>query len=87
MHAFASLPRSFIRGDHFADVTVSENCRTVEGRPLDLPTEAADPKAEYLEWHRGKVFGKSRAATCRPWQVMMTPMPFAEGGAMPLLEP
>ena len=55
---FASLSRSFIRGDHFTQATVSQNFKTYEGKPLAIPAEAAGPKAEYLEWHRNEVFGK-----------------------------
>ncbi len=55
---FASLPRSFIRGDHFAEATVSQNFKAYEGKPLTFPAEAAGPKTEYLEYHRREVFGK-----------------------------
>lgn len=37
---------------------MSENFKAFEGQPLALPTEAAGPKAEYLEWHRRAVVGK-----------------------------
>ena len=47
----ASLPRSFIRGDHFAEATVSQSLKSYEGKPLTFPAEAAGPKAEYLQWH------------------------------------
>ena len=56
MRPFASLPRSFIRGDHFAEATVSQNFKTYEGKPLAIPAVAAGPKAEYLEWHRKQIF-------------------------------
>lgn len=57
---FASLPRSFIRGDHFAEATVSQNfkIRRTADKPLTFPLEAAGPKAEYLEYHQSMVFGK-----------------------------
>lgn len=58
MRPFASLPRSFILGDDFAEATVSQNFKTYEGKPLAIPAEAAGPKAEYLEYHRSAVFGK-----------------------------
>ena len=44
--------RSFIRGDHFAEVTVSQNFKAYKGKPLTFPAEAAGPKAEYLGCHR-----------------------------------
>ncbi|HNO05368.1 MAG TPA: hypothetical protein PKK49_08770, partial [Flavobacteriales bacterium] len=45
--------------DHYTSEAVAFNFRAYEGRPLILPTEAAGPKPEYLEWHRREVFGKS----------------------------
>ena len=45
--------------DHYTCEAVAFNFRAYEGRPLSLPTEAAGPKPEYLEWHRREVFGKS----------------------------
>ena len=54
--------------DHFAEATLSQNFKTYEGKPLNIPAEAAGPKAEYppspcyggqsLEYHRSEVFGK-----------------------------
>lgn len=58
MRPFASLPRSFIRGDHFTEATVAQHFQAYEGQPLTIPTEAADPKAEYLEWHSRELYGK-----------------------------
>lgn len=45
--------------DHFAEATVSQNFKAYEGKPLDIPAEAASPKAEYLEWHRREVFARN----------------------------
>lgn len=45
--------------DHFANATVAQNFKAYEGKPLAIPAEAAGPKAEYLDWHRTKLFGKS----------------------------
>lgn len=45
--------------DHFAQATVSQNFKTYEGKPLAIPAEAAGPKAEYLEYHRSKVFDRA----------------------------
>lgn len=45
--------------DHFADTTLFQYNETDEGKPLAIPAEAADPKPEYLVWHREKVFGRS----------------------------
>ncbi len=62
LSAFASLPRSFIRGEHFAEASVRQRSKAYEGKPLTIPAEAAaarsrrDPKAECLEWHRQEVF-------------------------------
>jgi len=42
--------------DHFANATVAQNFKAYEGQPLSFPAEAAGPKAEYLEYHRDKVF-------------------------------
>ena len=44
--------------DHYTAEVVAFNFSAYEGRPLSLPTEAAGPKPEYLEWHRREVFGK-----------------------------
>ncbi len=44
--------------DHFADATVGQQFRAYEGKPLAIPVEAAGPEAEYLEYHRTKVFGQ-----------------------------
>lgn len=44
--------------DHYTSEAVAFSFRAYEGRPLSLPTEAAGPKREYLEWHRRVVFGK-----------------------------
>lgn len=33
--------------------------KTYEGKPLTIPDEAAGSEAEYLEWHRAEVFGKT----------------------------
>ncbi len=44
--------------DHFAEATVTQNFKIYEGKPLTIPTEAAGPKPEYLEYHRAKVFGQ-----------------------------
>ena len=62
---FASLPRSFIRGDHFASLprsssgaSVAQHFHAYEGQPLTIPAEAAGPKPEYLAWHRAELFGK-----------------------------
>lgn len=45
--------------DHFAEATVGQSFKAYEGKPLAVPAEAAGPKAEYIEWHRREVFGKS----------------------------
>jgi len=42
--------------DHFAEMTVSQNFKAYEGQSLTFPAEATGPKAEYLEYHRTKVF-------------------------------
>jgi putative restriction endonuclease len=42
--------------DHFANATVAQIFKAYEGQPLSFPAEAAGPKAEYLEYHRNKVF-------------------------------
>ncbi|MBK8499392.1 MAG: hypothetical protein IPL52_11400 [Flavobacteriales bacterium] len=44
--------------DHFAEATVSQYFKNYEGKPLSIPSEAAGPQAEYLEYHRSAVFGK-----------------------------
>lgn len=44
--------------DHFADATVAQSFKAYEGKPLNLPTEAAGPKPEYLAWHRERSFRK-----------------------------
>ncbi len=46
--------------DHFANETVAQNFKAYEGRPLTFPAEAAGPKAEYLEYHRNKVFDQPK---------------------------
>lgn len=45
--------------DHFTSDTVAANFKAYEGKPMTLPTEAAGPRPEYLEYHRSEVFGKS----------------------------
>ncbi|MBX2979410.1 MAG: HNH endonuclease [Flavobacteriales bacterium] len=47
--------------DHFANATVAQSFKAYEGQPLTIPAEAAGPKAEYLEYHRSKVFDKPKA--------------------------
>jgi putative restriction endonuclease len=47
--------------DHFANTTVAQSFKTYEGQPLTFPAEAAGPKAEYLEYHRTKVFDQSKS--------------------------
>ncbi len=42
--------------DHFANATIAQSFKAYEGQPLTFPAEAAGPKAEYLEYHRTKVF-------------------------------
>ena len=44
--------------DPFAHATVAQHFQAYEGQPLTIPTEAADPKAEYLEWHSRELYGK-----------------------------
>jgi hypothetical protein len=44
--------------DHYTSEAVAFNFRAYEESLLNLPTEAAGPKPEYLEWHRREVFGK-----------------------------
>lgn len=44
--------------DHFANATVAQSLKAYEGQPLAIPAEAAGPKAEYLEYHRSRVFHK-----------------------------
>lgn len=41
---------------HFAQATVAQNFQAEEVESLDLSSEAAGPKPEYLEYHRNKVF-------------------------------
>ena len=44
--------------DHFTDATVAQHFQAYDGKPLTFPAEAADPKAEYLEWHSRELYGK-----------------------------
>lgn len=44
--------------EHFAEEAVNRNFKAYEGKPLSFPAETAGPKAEYLEWHRSRIFGK-----------------------------
>jgi putative restriction endonuclease len=44
--------------DHFANATVAQHFQAFEGTALNIPAEAAGPKAEYLEWHRQHLFGR-----------------------------
>ncbi len=44
--------------DHFANATVAQNFMAYEGTAMNIPAEAAGPKAEYLEWHRQHLFGR-----------------------------
>jgi putative restriction endonuclease len=46
--------------DHYASESVATNFKNYEGKPLRVPTEAAGPKPEFLEYHRTKVFGKAK---------------------------
>jgi hypothetical protein len=47
--------------EHLAEATVTQNfkIRRTADKPLTIPTEAAGPKAEYLEYHRISVFDRS----------------------------
>lgn len=44
--------------DHFDNATAAQSFKAFEGRPLTIPGEVAGPKAEYLEYHRTRVFDK-----------------------------
>ena len=41
---------------HYTNATIAQSFKAYEGKALTLPAEAAGPKAEYLEYHRTKVF-------------------------------
>lgn len=44
--------------DHYDNDTVAYHFRSYEGRALIVPPDSLGPKAEYLEWHRTKLFGR-----------------------------
>jgi putative restriction endonuclease len=44
--------------DHVANATIAQHFLAFEGTALNIPAEAAGPKAEYLEWHRQHLFGR-----------------------------
>jgi putative restriction endonuclease len=44
--------------DNYTSASVAANFKAYEGKPMAVPSEAAGPKAEYLEYHRDRIFGR-----------------------------